>query len=138
MGIFHENNNWYILGYCLLRQDYRQFRTDRILHIAKSNQRFTRSHPALSTFFEEKTNFPRIKVRLLVDRKIAHYLGATRLNYGFVSETVTEKGIEMYFETIEISESFPRWFLGFGDYIQVLEPEELKANIRQLISRIHL
>lgn len=138
VGIFHENNNWYILGYCLLRQDYRQFRTDRILHIAKSNQRFTKSHPPLSTFFEQNTNIPRTKVRLLVDKKIAHYLGATRKNYGFISETVTEKGIEMLFETIEISESFPRWFLGFGDYIQVLEPEELKSNIRQLLARIQV
>src|SRR5690606_28979062 len=26
VGIFHENNFWYVMGYCHLRKDYRQFR----------------------------------------------------------------------------------------------------------------
>ncbi|ADQ17620.1 helix-turn-helix transcriptional regulator [Leadbetterella byssophila] len=136
VGIFHENNNWYILGFCLLRNDYRQFRTDRIIKINRTQNRFHRQHPSLSYFLKENTDIPRVKVRLLVDPKIANYLSSSRHNYGYVSERMSEKGIEMTFETIEISEAFPRWFLCFGDHMQILEPEELKENVRKLISKI--
>lgn len=128
VGIFHENNNWYILGFCLLRNDYRQFRTDRIIKINRTQNRFHRQHPSLSYFLKENTDIPRVKVRLLVDPKIANYLSSSRHNYGYVSERMSEKGIEMTFETIEISEAFPRWFLCFGDHMQILEPEETKRK----------
>ncbi len=136
VGIFHENNNWYILGFCLLRNDYRQFRTDRIIKINRTQNRFHRQHPSLSYFLKENTDIPRVKVRLLVNPKIANYLSSSRHNYGYVSERMSEKGIEMTFETIEISEAFPRWFLCFGDHMQILEPDELKENVRKLISKI--
>lgn len=138
VGIFHENNNWYIFGFCLLRNDYRQFRTDRIIKINRTQNRFHRQHPSLSYFLKENTDIPRVKVRLLVDPKIANYLSSSRHNYGYVSERMSEKGIEMTFETIEISEAFPRWFLCFGDHMQILEPEELKENVRKLISKISI
>jgi predicted DNA-binding transcriptional regulator YafY len=138
VGIFHENNNWYIFGFCLLRSDYRQFRTDRIIKINRTQNRFHRQHPSLSYFLKENTDIPRVKVRLLVDPKIANYLSSSRHNYGYVSERMSEKGIEMTFETIEISEAFPRWFLCFGDHMQILEPEELKENVRKLISKISI
>jgi len=136
VGIFHENNNWYILGYCLLRGDYRQFRTDRILAIRSTTNRFTRRHGKLSEHLDRHETLPRITVRLLVEPRIARYLGNSRNNYGFVSEQVTENGVEMTFHTIEIAEGFPRWILSFADYIRVLEPQELKDNVRKLIQRI--
>lgn len=136
VGVFHENNNWYIFGFCLLRNDYRQFRTDRIIEIKRTQNRFQRQHPSLSYFLQEKTDIPRFKVRLLVDPAIANYLSSSRHNYGYVSERITDQGIEMTFETIEISEAFPRWFLCFGDHMQILEPEELKENVRKLMSKI--
>ena len=136
VGIFHENNNWYILGYCLLREDYRQFRTDRILAIRSTHRRFTRRHGKLSDHLSRPTTFPRIPVRLLVDPKIARYLANTRHNYGFVAEVPTENGVEMIFHTIEITESFPRWIISFGDFIKILEPEELRQHTGRLLQKI--
>ncbi len=136
VGIFHENNNWYILGFCLLRGDYRQFRTDRILAIRGTNHRFTRRHGKLADHLHREETFPRITVRLLVAPKITRYLANTRHHYGFAEEKTTENGVEMTFHTIEITESFPRWILSFGDYIQILEPAELRSHTRQLLDRI--
>lgn len=136
VGIFHENNNWYILGFCLLRGDYRQFRTDRILAIRGTPHRFTRRHGKLSDHLNRHDTFPRIIVRLLVEPRVARYLANTRNNYGFVSETATEKGVEMTFHTIEIAEGFPRWIIGFGDYIKILEPEELRENTGKLLRQV--
>ncbi len=136
VGIFHENNNWYILGFCLLRGDYRQFRTDRILAIRSTSNRFTRRHGKLSDYLHHAESFPRTTVRLRVDPKIIRYLVNSKMQYGFVSEKVTDDGVEMTFHTIEIAEAFPRWILSFGDYIQVIEPEALKNNVEKLLRQI--
>ncbi|MBX2952374.1 MAG: YafY family transcriptional regulator [Leadbetterella sp.] len=136
VGIFHENNNWYILGFCLLRGDYRQFRTDRILAIRSTPNRFTRRHGKLSDHLNRHETFPRTTVRLLVEPRVARYLANTRNNYGFVSEIPTDRGVEMTFHTIEIAEGFPRWILSFADYIRVLEPRELKDHVGRLLQRM--
>ena len=38
IGIVHEIGFWYIVGYCLRRNDFRQFRSDRIDQICSSEQ----------------------------------------------------------------------------------------------------
>lgn len=136
VGVFHENNNWYILGYCLLRGDYRQFRTDRILAIQGTSNRFTRRHGKLSEYLHHAESFPRTTVRLLADPKIMRYIVNSKLQYGFVAEKLTDEGMEMTFHTIEIAEAFPRWILSYGDYIRVLEPQELKDHVRRLLQRM--
>jgi predicted DNA-binding transcriptional regulator YafY len=136
VGIFHANNYWYIVGYCLLRKDYRHFRTDRIMEIRPDQAKFTLKHPKLSEFLNRKVTIPRIKVRMLVDKKIAPFLLHTKKHYGYVSEIETAAGIEMTFLTVEIAEGFPRWYLSFADYMEVLEPLELKTNIKNLLERI--
>ncbi|MGZ5248499.1 MAG: helix-turn-helix transcriptional regulator [Flavitalea sp.] len=49
VGIFHENNHWYLLAFCHLRNDYRQFRTDR-LHSIKNTDLV--SLRAIQNFFK--------------------------------------------------------------------------------------
>ncbi len=40
VGVFFEFNFWYIMAYCTLRSDFRQFRIDRILKISKTMNPF--------------------------------------------------------------------------------------------------
>ncbi|KAF2511995.1 YafY family transcriptional regulator [Flavobacterium zhairuonense] len=133
VGVFHDNNNWYFLGYCHLRQDYRQFRTDRIQEIKKTELDFTIEHDALETYLTKTENCPTTKVRILVDKKIARYLATERKYHGFVSEKEIGNQIEMTFMSRSIEEGFPRWFLMFGDYATILEPERLKIRTLELL-----
>ena len=74
VGIFHDHNNWYVLGFCHLRNDYRQFRADRIEGIQKTDLAFTKEHQPLETFLDKENTCPTTKVRLLVDKKISKFL----------------------------------------------------------------
>lgn len=133
VGVFHDNNNWYFLGFCHLRKDYRQFRTDRIQNLKKTDLDFTIEHDSLENYLSKNETIPTTKVRLLVEKKIARYLTFERKYHGFVSEK--EKGdlIEMTFMCRDIESGFPRWFLMFGDYATILEPEILKTKVLDLI-----
>lgn len=134
VGIFHQNNFWYALGYCHLRKDYRQFRTDRIQQIKKTDLDFTLEHKTLEELLnKEKPVQSLIKVRILVNKKIARYLNWERKQYGFVSEKNVDNQVEMTFMCFDIKESFPRWFLMFADQSEILEPEELKDRVLELL-----
>lgn len=136
VGIFHDHSNWYAMAWCHLRQDYRQFRTDRIQSIEATQQPFTKKHQPLEHYIEkEKQQYPTTRVRLLVHHREARYLYGERHYHGFVSETVTDDGVEMLFEARNIAEWFPRWYLMYADCATILEPEELKENVLKLMER---
>ena len=133
VGIFHENNNWYMLGYCHLRKDYRQFRADRVHGIKKTEIPFSTEHNALESYLDKSKNISTIKIRILVEKKIAQYLTNERKYYGFVDEQKIGDKIEMTFMSCDSLEGFSRWYLMFGDYATILEPERLKTKILELL-----
>ncbi|TGD57596.1 helix-turn-helix transcriptional regulator [Flavobacterium humi] len=136
VGLFHDHNFWYVFGYCHLRKDYRQFRTDRIQEIRKTEILFTLEHQPLETFLQEKKNTaPTTKVQILVDQKIAKYLTEERKYHGFVSERTVGNRIEMTFMCQNVEDGFARWYLMFGDYCDIITPERLKDRILELLDK---
>lgn len=136
VGVFHDHNNWYFLGYCHLRKDYRQFRTDRIHTIKNTTTPFALEHEPLDVHLQkEKQQLPTTKIVIRVDRKIAKYIAEDKKLHGFVSEKVVGNMIEMTFMCHTISEYFPRWYLSFGDYASIVEPESLKTKVLELIEK---
>jgi len=133
VGVFHDHNNWYFLGYCHLRQDYRQFRTDRIQGIQKTDLEFTIEHDSLETYLVKSETIPTTKVRILVSKKILTHLRHEQKYHGYVSEREVDGQIEMTFMSRNVHEHFSRWLLMFGDYATILEPESLKTRILELI-----
>ncbi len=135
VGIFNENNYWYVLGYCHKRADYRQFRTDRILRIRHTQRKFTREHGSLDDYRYKAPESAKTKVRILVHSSIARYIRGGSARYGFVSEQKRGKQIEMTFMSRDIENEFPRWYLMFGDYAQILEPTRLKERVLALLKK---
>lgn len=134
VGIFHQNNFWYVLGYCHLRNDYRQFRTDRIQKIWKTDLDFTLEHKTLDELLnKEKPHQTLTKVRILVDKKISRYLSWEKKQYGIVSEKKIGDQVEMTFMCSEMNDGFPRWFLMFADHADILEPQELRERVLELL-----
>lgn len=136
VGVFHDHNSWYFLGYCHLRKDYRQFKTDRIHSIKNTAVPFVLEHEPLEVHLQkEKQQLPATRIVIRVDKKIAKYIAEGRKHHGFVSEKKIGDEIEMTFMCQNVSEYFPRWYLSFGDYASIVEPEELKSRILELIER---
>jgi len=135
VGVFHENEFWYLMAYCHLRKDYRRFRTDRIHGIRKTDDPFTKEHPELKTFLQQRPEVPRTKVRIIVEPKVAGYLQWNRHHHGFTEEKTTKEGIEMTFMSRYPESDFARWFLGFGDHAKILEPESLRHCIQQIVEK---
>ena len=133
VSIFHENNYWYILAYCHFRNDYRQFRTDRLLQIQRTVLPFKLEHGTLDDFRQKESDTHKTKVRILVDKSIVRFIKSERNHYGFVSEEIKNEGVEMTFFTQSVEHGFARWYLMFGDYAHILEPESLKQRLLEIV-----
>ena len=138
VGVFYENQFWYILGYCHLRKDYRQFRLDRIHGIARTDLDYTRKHGSVEDYRQQKQIYRKVEAKLLVDKKVVRYLKYDRHFYGFASEKEMEDQVEMTFQISENDEGFARWLLMFGDYAQIIKPQWLKTTIKRILERTKL
>ncbi|CAM3540016.1 YafY family protein [Zobellia roscoffensis] len=133
VGLFHENNFWYVLGYCLFRKDYRQFRTDRMLRITGTDKPFTLEHGMLDEHLNKRPDKEKTKIVISVDKSIARYISTGRKQYGFISEKIRKDKVTMTFMTSDVVHGFPRWYLMFGDYAEILEPESLKKRVIEIL-----
>lgn len=134
VGVFYENNRWYLYGFCHLRHDYRQFRTDRIVAIRPTEIPFSKSHSNIGDLKKGKEDCIKTKVVIVVPKKAAQYMAEGKRYYGFLEEKEHENGVQMTFLTTSM-EGFARWFLMFGDQAKILEPEELKVKVKELAEK---
>lgn len=135
VGVFFEFNYWYIMAFCTLRNDFRQFRVDRILKLFKTQNPFLQEYGQINDY-RQAPNGNKTKVRLLVEKRIVGHLVNSKKYYGLVEEIEREDGYELIFETDWIIEGFPRWLITFADYAEVLEPESLKDSLKNLLEKI--
>ena len=135
VGMFFEFNFWYIMAFCTLRKDFRQFRIDRILEISKTLNPFLQEYGQVNDY-RKKSNGNKVKAKLLVDKKIMSHLVNSKKYYGLTEEVETDQGVELTFETEWISDGFPRWLITFADYATVLEPESLRARLNELLVKM--
>ncbi|RYY58593.1 MAG: YafY family transcriptional regulator [Chitinophagaceae bacterium] len=136
VGLFHAENNWNLMAYCHLRNDYRQFRTDRIKNIMRLDAAFTREHPSIDTFRKAEWLGADYRVVIRVDKDVCKYLRAGKKYYGIVDEKIIGNQIEMTFMTKPDGEGLARWFMMFGDCAEVVEPVEFRNKVAGIAKEI--
>ena len=136
IGVFHENNYWYVMAYCHLRADYRQVRTDRVFEMTRTEAAFTREHGNLEDHRRKYPQSTGIEVTISVERSTARYLQSSKKYYGFTSEKVVGSRVEMKFLVDENCDHFCRWFLMFADKAEIIEPDSVRLQLTNLLDRI--
>jgi predicted DNA-binding transcriptional regulator YafY len=136
VALYHEHNYWYIKAWCHLRGDYRQFRTDRIVHIARTALPFIQDHVAQDQMEEHGDRGEATKVVIRMPKDKMRYIQNSRKYYGFESEAFVGTDVEMTFMTYELKSGIARWFMMFGDCAEILEPQILKEYVRDMARHI--
>ncbi len=137
VGMFHEQGFWYVMGYCLLRADYRQFRADRIQQIRRTSASFTQNHPSLESLRQKQKKEPtKQKVVIRFQREMVRYIRSDAQHFGLVSESDVADEIEMTFLHDESDHYFPRWYLTCGDKARIVEPESFRKQVEVLVAAI--
>jgi predicted DNA-binding transcriptional regulator YafY len=136
VGIFYQLSYWYMIAYCRLRKDYRNFRTDRISYINLTGNYFDQQHPSLKSFLakmnKEKEMFTII---IEVDKTVLKYFGEQKFYNGFVSQKEVGDKIEMTFVTASLP-GFAKYYLLFGEYADIISPPGLKELVKKNLEEI--
>lgn len=135
VGLYHENNFWYLLGYCHYRKEYRQFRTDRMLGIKRTEIPFTKTHGNLEDHLVKTDTIEKTKVVIRVDKSVAKYISGSKKLHGFISETTMGNQVEMTFMASNVQDWFSRWYISFADCATIVEPESLKLRIKAILKK---
>ena len=136
IGIFFSTSYWHTIAFCELRQDYRDFRLDRILNITKTDKTFKKEHPSIKDYLGKITreqNLVTIVIR--VDKDVAQFLTEQKYYNGFVNEQLIGDKVQMTFLTSS-TEYFVRWFLMFADKADIVSPDSLKIMLNKKLSEI--
>jgi len=137
VGICHYSFNWHLIAYCKLREDYRDFRIDRIKDIELTSQNFIQENkPSIRDYFENITSNSEVfLVRLLFNKEILTEINQTKYYFGFFDEIDRGEKIEMSF--LSNSEDYiGKWILTLLDQVEIIEPESLKSHIVHLVKKI--
>nr|WP_316928328.1 YafY family protein [Galbibacter marinus] len=134
VGLFHEHNYWYLMAYCHLRQDYRQFRTDRMLQIKRTQIPNVLEHGELDDYRPNHVEREQTKIVLLVDKRVARYMRSATNYHRLVAEVPKGEEVEMTFLSSNIENDFARWYLMFADYATIKSPNSLKIRVREILS----
>lgn len=136
IGIYYQGSHWYLVAYCHLRSDYRNFRTDKITRLVLTGEKMTQTHPPLQNFLNRITEKKALqKVVIEVQRNVVQYLGQQKYYSGFVSEEERGEVVRMTFLTASLN-GFARWFILFGDEAEIIEPLSLKQTVAGLAEKI--
>ena len=130
VGIFFSSGHWHLVAFCLLRNDYRNFRIDRIHSVTITQVPFQKKHPSLKTYLKNmvQNKDELFHVVMTMDKKHVRYLGDQKYFMGYVSEVDKGDFVEFTFLTASL-EGFARWYLMFGDSAKIISPVILKAMV---------
>ena len=137
VGLFHSFEQWYLMAYCRLRNDYRTFRLDRFSNLQITDISYsTAKHPSLQSYLDKVSSERKLhQIVLEVPDSSLKYLVNSKYNNGFVSEKRIDKTTEMTFMNSSI-EGFVRWIISLGDVVKVKQPELLRDRLAELIREI--
>jgi predicted DNA-binding transcriptional regulator YafY len=138
IGLCNYHRRWHLFAWCRLREEYRDFRLDRILNLKITSENFKgKQHLSMEEFIRQMsviTGEPNIS--LLINNERLSFISDSKYWYGFTGdEPVDEQTSRLHFSNNELH-GFATWIISSGSYAKVEKPEELRNILARFISEI--
>ncbi|HEV8506463.1 MAG TPA: YafY family protein [Chitinophagaceae bacterium] len=136
VGVYYMGSHWYLVAFCQLRNDYRNFRTDKIDTLTLTDETISKTHPPLQSFINQ-TSAERQVVEVVIDVEsdVVKYLGEQKYYNGFVKQENLGDHVRVHFLTGSLT-GFARWYMLFGDHAKIVKPAELNAYVAGIAENI--
>ena len=136
VGIYYLGSHWYLIAWCRLRNDYRNFRTDKIGQLKTIGEKVSKTHPPLQSFIDKMSDDREVtKVVIDVDASVVKYLGEQKYYNGYIKEENHGDYVRMTFLSGSLM-GFSRWFMLFGDHAKIVEPNALNVMVAGIAENI--
>lgn len=135
IGIFYYSTAWHLIGWCRLRNGYRDFRADRIKNLENKGEVFEgRNQISLKEYFHSmfQSNTELKRAVILFDKSALR----NRPIYGSISQVDLGDRIRAEF-LMDNFTYMAKWLLMFGTAVEIEEPEELKSHLATLVEELY-
>src|SRR6185295_3222537 len=115
IGLLHYGSAWHLIGWCHLRNDYRDFRLSRMLGVVIEDEGFDpAAHPSIREYLEQiRTSSDLLEAVVIFEKRVLKYLQEQKYLNGFVSEEEEENCVRMKFLTTNLH-YFARWLVMYS------------------------
>ena len=130
--LIFKNKDWYLYGFCLLRNDFRFFKLTRIKDLIISSD----------TFVREVGNIPEIETTIknenMIPAKLKFSPQAAFRVYDEFTDNVSKDNQGNLYVNIDLpdNETLFSYILSFGDNVEIIEPDYLRQSIKEKIERM--
>lgn len=122
--------DWYVYTFCLLRNEFRYFKLSRIRDLKILDENFEDSYEDV-VLIKKMEYKDTVHVKLKFDRKVAFRV------YDEMRDIKEDENGNLYAE-IELPNDYNlyNYIFSFGESVEVLEPIEIRNNIRDMINKM--
>lgn len=127
MQLIYKGHAWYLWGYCLMKNEFRTFRISRIKNLTLTDKKFERRFAGDRPASQDKwLTLPDMDIRLRFRPEVLYRV------YDDYEEEMIARNTD---GTCDVIFSMPAddwvfsYILSFGNYVEVLEPSELREII---------
>jgi predicted DNA-binding transcriptional regulator YafY len=138
-GLVFRRHAWYFIGFCHLRQKIRIFRINRIKKISLLNKTFERGKDfSVTEFFKDSWEIYQgepTEVEIKFKGKAVKVI-ESGIHHPSEKIEKLDDGSLIYKVKVRGTEEILRWILGFKDEAEVLRPEKLREEIKQISEKL--
>lgn len=124
--------NWYVWGWCEMREDFRLFKLNRMDGLRLSGECFEKRQTPLPDLSDSRVFPGGIRVKALFDPDCKWRLVE---EYGPGCFEEQPDGRLLFREEYTNRENLITWLLTFREQAELLEPEELRKELREALAR---
>jgi predicted DNA-binding transcriptional regulator YafY len=136
LGLVYYSDNWHLIAYCRLRQDLRDFRTDRIRGLQLRGEFFSdHAEFSLKRYLEAERHSGPFQVAQIRFPPEAMDRVRRERSCGLVEEKTEREGVAVTLLDCSL-EWLAGWLLSFGSKAEVLAPERLKKLVADEAAKI--
>lgn len=126
-------SSWYLWGWCKTRSDYRLFKLNRMEQLRIAENTFSKRQAPVPDLGEEQIFPGGIAVKALFEPECKWRLVEEFGPYCFAAQ---EDGRLLFQADYTDKENLITWLFSFRDKVSLLEPEEIRTEMRENIERM--
>ncbi len=137
-GLCYYSDQWHLIAFCQMRQDFRDFRLDRISKLETKHEKYIKDRKEDFHTFVKKImqGSPLLEVKVKLEKAVRRYISTQKFYYGFMGEEEDGDHLLMTFMTPNL-EYFGRWMLMYGTSMTAVSPPALKEELKKLVKELH-
>lgn len=130
--LIFKNKDWYLYGFCLLRNNFRFFKLTRIKDLIISSDTFIREVENIPEIEKAIKNENMIPAKLKFSPQVAFRV------YDEFTDNVSKDNKGNLYVNIDLpdNETLFSYILSFGDNVEIIEPDYLRHSIKEKIERM--